>query len=110
MALKGSRSGYIMLAPRAKIEQYADLPTEIWSAAQAWATTLEQAGSPRVYTIILSEVTRHLHIHLFPRWAEDTLQGTALFDTRDSHPQPSWTATLDSALAEWATAYQVSLN
>ncbi|WP_303674404.1 hypothetical protein [Vampirovibrio chlorellavorus] len=110
VALKGARNGYIMLAPATAITQYADLPASIWAAAQAWAAMLEQAGSPRVYTVILSEVTRHLHIHLFPRWPEDTLRGTALFDTRDTQPQPLWTPALQDALTRWAQTHPVSLG
>lgn len=110
VAIQGARNGYIMLAPATEICQYADLPPVIWQAAQAWASELERQGSPRAYTIILSEVTRHLHIHLFPRWPEDTLSGTALFDTRDTQPQPVWTPALTQALLSWAAQYGVSLG
>ncbi len=110
VALKGARNGYIMLAPAAEITQYADLPSTLWFAAQAWAAILEQVGSPRMYTVILSEVTRHLHIHLFPRWPEDELRGTALFDGRDTQPQPPWTPALQAALTQWAQTHQVSLG
>ncbi len=110
IALQGARNGYIMLAPAVEVTQYADLPPAIWTAAQAWAATLEHNGSPRVYTVILSEVTRHLHIHLFPRWPEDELRGTALFDTRDTQPQPAWTPALQAALIQWAQTHQVALG
>jgi diadenosine tetraphosphate (Ap4A) HIT family hydrolase len=83
VALKGQRNGYIMLAPSQETEHYGTLSNEALLAARAWATRLEQLGSPRAYWIVLSEVTRHLHIHLFPRWPEDTLSGVPLFESRD---------------------------
>lgn len=107
IALRGARNGYIMLAPAAEITQYAELPLGIWTAAQAWAVALEQGGSPRVYTVIWSEVTRHLHLHLFPRWPEDSLRGAALFESRDTQPQPAWLPETLEALTDWARAYQV---
>lgn len=110
VALKGKRNGYIMLAPVTETTHYGDLPSAIFQAAQAWAALLEKSGSPRVYWITLSEVTRHLHIHLFPRWETDTLKGVELFETRDNQPQPEWAPETLQALAEWAKAYRVSLG
>ena len=110
VALKGQRNGYIMLAPATEITTYADLPDELLETAKAWAAILEQSGSPRAYWITLSEVTRHLHIHLFPRWPEDTLSGVALFETRDKHPQPVWTAEMDARLRVWAERHRVTIS
>lgn len=98
-----------MLATAAEIETYAQWPETILTAAKAWAALLESLGSPRVYWITLSEVTRHLHIHLFPRWPEDNLQGIALFETRDAGPQPPWQAPVLESLSNWAQEYQVEI-
>lgn len=110
VALKGKRNGYIMLAPAQEITHYGELPTQLFQAAQAWATLLETSGSPRAYWITLSEVTRHLHIHLFPRWETDNLKGVELFETRDTQPQPDWEPALLNQLEQWATQYQVTIG
>jgi diadenosine tetraphosphate (Ap4A) HIT family hydrolase len=109
VALKGQRNGYIMLAPSRETEHYDTLSDEALLAARAWATRLEQLGSSRAYWIILSEVTRHLHIHLFPRWPEDTLSGVPLFESRDTTSQPTWQEDVISALLAWAEEFQVEV-
>ena len=109
VALKGQRNGYIMLAPSRETLHYADLDSDVLLAAKAWLTQLEQLGSPRAYWIVLSEVTPHLHIHLFPRWPQDTLSGLPLFESRENLPQPQWTDEALSALKLWAAAYQVEI-
>jgi diadenosine tetraphosphate (Ap4A) HIT family hydrolase len=110
VAVKGSRNGYIMLATTAEITTYADLPDTLLMAARDWAALLERSGSPRVYWITLSEVTRHLHIHLFPRWPEDALTGIELFESRQSHPQPEWTTAQMKQLKDWANRHGVTLG
>jgi len=109
VALKGRRNGYIMLAPSRETEHYETLDDAALLAARAWATRLEQLGAPRAYWIVLSEVTRHLHIHLFPRWPEDSLSGVALFESRDTAPQPEWTEAVQNALHDWAQQFQVEI-
>lgn len=110
VAIRGTRNGYIMLAPSRELVNYVDLPDSLLLAAKAWAIALEKLGSPRAYWITLSELTPHLHIHLFPRWPEDTLKGIPLFESRDSAPQPAWTSQLDEALAAWATQFSVEVK
>lgn len=111
VALLGQRNGYVMLAASIKNESYETLPDKALMAAKAWATRLEQLGSPRAYWMVLSEQVRQLHIHIFPRWAEDTLKGVALFETRDSatESQPAWTPMVQEALHGWAEQYQVEV-
>ena len=110
VAVKGRRNGYIMLATAAEITTYSDLPDALFMAAKDWAAMLEQSGSPRVYWITLSEVTPHLHIHLFPRWPEDTLKGVDLFETRQTHPQSDWTAAQMIQLKNWASRHGVTIG
>ncbi len=110
VAIPCARNGYIMLAPAQEITRYADLPAATLKAAQAWAAILEASGSPRAYWITLSEVTRHLHIHLFPRWPEDTLTGVTLFETRDTSPQPAWTPEMQKAFTQWAQQHSVTIG
>lgn len=109
VALKGQRNGYIMLAPSRETLHYADLDDELLLVAKDWLSQLERLGSPKAYWMVLSEVTPHLHFHLFPRWPEDTLSGIALFEARDNLPQPSWTTKTLSALQAWAAAHQVEI-
>lgn len=109
VALCGKRNGYVMIAPRQEITKYATLPMEPLLAAKAWAERLEQLGAPRAYWIILSEVTPHLHIHIFPRWPEDNLTGLALFESRDGNPQQAWTPAVQDALHQWANHHHVEL-
>lgn len=110
VAILGKRKGYLMVAPAHDVQTYANLPDEVLLAAKAWALTLEQSGASRVYWIILSEVTRHLHIHVFPRWPEDSLTGVALFESRDSDLQPAWSASINHALKEWARTHDVHIS
>lgn len=109
VALPGKRNGYLMIAPSTETLHYETLDEKALLAARAWATRLEQLGSPRAYWIILSEVTRHLHIHIFPRWPEDTLSSVPLFESRDTQPQPAWTDAMQTALRQWATEFQVEI-
>lgn len=109
VAILGKRNGYIQLATRDSIETYADWSDAPLQAAKAWAIQLEALGSPRIYWITLSEEVRHLHIHLFPRWKADTLKGVALFETRNTEPQPDWEAPVLTALAQWAEQFDVEV-
>jgi diadenosine tetraphosphate (Ap4A) HIT family hydrolase len=109
VALKSKRNGYIMIAPKEEITDYASLPDIVLLAAKAWAAQLESLGSPRAYWITLSEATPHLHIHIFPRWLQDDLKGIALFERRDTDPQPTWTVQSEQALFNWAQTYQVEI-
>lgn len=110
VAIRGARNGYIMLAPSQETLHYGGLPDSMLLAAKAWAATLENLGSPRAYWITLSELTPHLHIHIFPRWPEDALKGIPLFESRDSAPQPVWTPSIEMALDQWANQFSVEVN
>jgi diadenosine tetraphosphate (Ap4A) HIT family hydrolase len=107
VALINGRNGYVQLAPSTEITQYAGLDEALFRAAKAWAEILESHGTERVYWITLSEVVRHLHIHLYPRWPEDTLKGLPLFEARNTGIQPPWTGDLSKALATWAATHGV---
>jgi diadenosine tetraphosphate (Ap4A) HIT family hydrolase len=109
VALCGLRGGYIQLATAREVTDYSALPPELFFAAQAWAAQLEELGARRVYWITLSEVVRHLHIHLYPRWSDDEPRGLALFEQREASPQPPWTANLRDALDAWSVAHAVHL-
>lgn len=109
VALLGKRNGYVTLATRHEILEYAQLPDEMLLAAKAWAAALERLGSPRTYWITLSEATPHLHIHLYPRWPEDSACGVTLFESRESDPQPGWTDPVRAALDKWALDFKVEL-
>ena len=82
VAIKGMRKGYVQLATCDVIETYEQLPLALLEAAKAWAVILEKHGAKRVYWMTLSEVVTHLHIHLYPRWADDALKGIPLFEER----------------------------
>lgn len=109
VAIKGARNGYLQLAASTETPDYSQVPDALLFAARAWAQQLETLGSPRVYWVTLSEVVTHLHIHLYPRWAEDTLKGVTLFEQRETHPQPGWTPAVNEALATWAAEFEVHL-
>lgn len=110
VALRGQRNGYLTIAPAQELTAYKDLPEDVLAAAWAWAMALEELGSSRAYWITLSEQTRHLHVHIFPRWPEDTLQGIPLFETRNRKDgQPPWTPAVEAALQQWVDEYQVEL-
>jgi diadenosine tetraphosphate (Ap4A) HIT family hydrolase len=109
VALVGPRQGYIQLAPSHVCESFAALSPELFTVAQAWACQLEALGAARVLWLTLAEVTHHKHIHLYPRWPDDSLQGVALFEARENTPQPLWSETSQTALAAWAQQHQVHL-
>ncbi len=109
VAICGKRNGYVMVAASHETLRYDDLPDDVLVAALAWAITLEGLGAEKVYWMTLSEVTPHLHIHLFPRWPEDTLKGIPLFESRDTSPQPAWADTIRAALSQWAADYEIEL-
>jgi diadenosine tetraphosphate (Ap4A) HIT family hydrolase len=109
VALCGVRNGYILLATREVIESYADWQDSVFNAARAWSAALDSLGSPRVYWIMFSEETRHLHMHLFPRWEGDTLKGVPLFETRHLPGQPGWTSEVKDALQQWAQEFDVEV-
>lgn len=105
----GSRRGYIQLATAKVTTSYADLPDNLFLAAKSWASLCEQLGAERIYWLTFSEVVRHLHIHLYPRWPEDNLRGPALFEARQQPEQPPWLADDLKALDTWAAQWQVHL-
>lgn len=110
VAIQGQRAGYIQLASSKPSETYADLPETALIAAKDWAQKLEtEFNSPRTYWITLSEAVRQLHIHLYPRWPEDTDKSLDLFNQRDTESQPKWTPDLIEALQSWAERHQVCL-
>lgn len=107
VAIRGARAGYLQLAQTGTAQQYDALTPALFEAARDWAATLERLGAKRVYWITLSEVVRHLHIHLYPRWEEDMFKGIPLFEARETLPQPGWSPTLESALTDWASRHSV---
>lgn len=109
VAVCGRRGGYVQLAPAQEITQYRALPEELFLAARDWAARLEDLGAQRVYWITLSEVVRHLHIHLYPRWSEEETKGLALFEQRESLPQPEWQPETLAALDDWRRKFSVHL-
>lgn len=109
VALKGTRNGYIQLAPSSCVERFELLSPEIFNVAQAWAVALEKLEAERVLWLTLAEVVHHKHIHLYPRWPADELIGIPLFEARDTQPQPAWTPECLEALNSWAKQFQVCL-
>jgi diadenosine tetraphosphate (Ap4A) HIT family hydrolase len=110
VALTRNRNGYIMIATNEEITNYTDMSLDLMAAAKSWSAILESHGAPRVYWIMLSEETKHLHMHLFPRWESDEKRGVALFESRNTTPQPEWTPALEEALAKWAEMWQVAVR
>lgn len=108
IAVRGPRNGYIQLASAELNTHYADMPSELLLAAKTWAAKLESLGAKRVYWIILSEQVQHLHIHLYPRWDDNETRGIALFEQRDSGPQPVWESHVQTALIDWANTHKVN--
>jgi len=108
VALQGQRNGYVQLSTPTEVTRYTNLPPALFTAATAWAAALETLGAKKVYWLMLSDVVPHLHLHLYPRWAEDTQRGTALFDARNE-PQPAWDCATTDALEAWAEKHSVHL-
>lgn len=109
VALTRNRNGYIMIATHEEAVSYSDFSLDLMAAAKAWASILENHGAQRVYWVMLSEETPHLHMHLFPRWDGDELRGIALFEARNTQPQPAWTPDLEDALKAWSETWGVAV-
>lgn len=110
VAIVGKRAGYIQLAPIKAVTSYSELPNYVLTVAKMWAAILEKdAGAQRVYWLTLAEEVRHLHIHLYPRWPEDTEKSLTLFEQRNEPNQPEWPAELTGQLHHWAALYHVEL-
>jgi diadenosine tetraphosphate (Ap4A) HIT family hydrolase len=109
VAIIGNRGGYIQLSPSHSVEGYIQLPLACLQAALAWATIVEaQPTIARCYWITLSEAVKQLHIHLYPRYGDETeAVGIPLFEARNTQPHPPWTAELKKALNQWAKTYGV---
>lgn len=110
VSIVGQRAGYVQIASSQPCQTYAEFPDEVLLAAKEWARILESDfGSPRVYWITLSEAVRQLHIHLYPRWPEDTLMSLDLFNAREQYPQPEWSSDLQVALTQWSVTRDIHL-
>jgi diadenosine tetraphosphate (Ap4A) HIT family hydrolase len=111
VAIIGNRGGYIQLSPSHQAEAYEQLPLACLQAALAWATILEaQPTIARCYWITLSEAVKQLHIHLYPRYNNETQTvGMPLFEARNTQPQPPWLPELKIALHHWATTHGVAI-
>jgi diadenosine tetraphosphate (Ap4A) HIT family hydrolase len=112
VAIKGRRAGYIQLATSTYINTYAQLPVRLFEAAKLWAAIVETHGAKKIYWITLSEVVDHKHIHLYPRWHKDNLDGLDLFNNRINDEKTtinSWNSLLSDALLDWSNEYDVEL-
>lgn len=105
------RAGYVQFASPSLSTTFATLPPVVLQVAHAWACQLEQwPNVERVYWFLLSEQVRHLHYHLFPRFANDTLRGTALFDARfEASHSPEWTQEQRLCLEQFCHQHHVAL-
>lgn len=102
VAIKGLRAGYIQLASSEEIINYSDLSPLLFLAALDWMKALEELGAKRVYSIILSEQVKHIHVHLYPRWDEQEEKGLDLFAKREQKDQPIWSQEMNFLLDKWA--------
>jgi hypothetical protein len=110
IAVQGLRAGYLQLSQPQGVMRYQDLSEALFVAARDWSKRLENLGARRVYWLMLSDVVRQLHWHLYPQWPEDTQAGLVLFEARQTLPQPSWNLSLATALADWSRAHQVRIK
>jgi diadenosine tetraphosphate (Ap4A) HIT family hydrolase len=91
--------GWLILKPLRHIESLSEL-TVAESAAlgpllRRITAALEAAtGAERVYTVLLAEAVRHVHIHLIPRRAglPESCRGPRIFDLPPTAPEPACTA------------------
>jgi hypothetical protein len=109
VAILGERNGYVQVACSRTQEKYQHLNGHVLRVALDWCRRAELEGAERVYWITLSEMVRHLHIHLYPRWEADTIRGIALFEARNEDDQPAWTPALSRQVQEWARRHDVHI-
>jgi diadenosine tetraphosphate (Ap4A) HIT family hydrolase len=112
VVIPGKRAGYIQLAPSQETNQHAEVPTQLFEAAQTWCAFLQtQQNVEKIYWLQFSEVVSHLHWHLYPRFEGDTLKGTAAFEARNDEGQHMpWPTHWQEALKQWASRYGCYLH
>jgi diadenosine tetraphosphate (Ap4A) HIT family hydrolase len=96
------RPGHTLVVPIAQIDQWTDVPPELWARVgevqQAVGQALMDAFSPvRVGSIIAGLEVPHCHVHLIPIDSESQLS----FANADASPDP---AAMDDAAARIRTA------
>lgn len=108
IALKGLNKGYLQIAPAKFVNNFSDLNSNIFQIAHSWAQILEKLGAKKVYWITLSEALPHLHIHLFPRWEDQSIKGLDLFALREQCLW-SWNQETNNCLYVWAKENQIEI-
>jgi diadenosine tetraphosphate (Ap4A) HIT family hydrolase len=77
--------GYLLIEPKRHVEDWDELTDEeffeITSIIRKVTAFLrENYRAERVYTVAISELVRHLHIHVIPRSVDNELKGLPLIE------------------------------
>ncbi|WP_172860111.1 HIT family protein [Niallia circulans] len=77
--------GYIYIEPKRHVENWYELSdlemNEMGKILRIISRVLkEELNADRVYTVTISEVIRHLHIHIIPRISGKELKGVSLIE------------------------------
>lgn len=90
--LQSDLLGYFYLEPRRHVEHWSEFNTDELVQMGPLIKQVESALSKeidvqRLYTVIISEAVRHIHIHLIPRTADTETKGISLIQQATS-PNP----------------------
>ncbi|BCC32327.1 hypothetical protein BCM0100_5053 [Bacillus cereus] len=77
--------GYVYIEPRRHVESWYELKSDelldLGLIIQKVSLFLKsELGAERVYTVTISEVVRHLHIHVIPREENSDIKGLSLIE------------------------------
>ncbi|MCF2649121.1 HIT family protein [Niallia circulans] len=77
--------GYFYIVPKRHIENWYELMPEEYKEIGRILSCLseflrDELDADRVYTVTISEVVRHLHIHVIPRSGDQQIKGLSLIE------------------------------
>lgn len=88
--LESQMLGYIYIEPKRHVESWSQLSNQELSEftlniKKIEILLTEVINAERIYTVTISDVVRHLHLHIIPRVFEQGIRGLALIEQVTQH-------------------------